>query len=181
MTGRPIEPDDPVGSALAVMPADLAGLSDEAIQSFTTDRDDLLGRTPPESLLPDSEEAFYARDPFSADYADFLKDRGGPRAGGPRIDAGLRADLLARPHLMTHPEEAAHRGAAAVWRSLRAQLHNEAQGVLDRSDPAELEMLRREMDTRKRVAEGVTRGLDAVIRRVEQRLREVDGPSGQGA
>lgn len=146
------------------------------IGDFTAGRDDLLSAAVPATLLPDSEEAFYARDPFSADYADFLKDKAEMRREkAPRVDTGLRADLLAHPHLMAKPEESTHRGAAAVWRSLRDQLKNESLAILDRSDPEELLMLQRELRARQMVLDSVAKGVEGLLKRVEQRLAE--GPA----
>lgn len=175
--------DDAVSAAaVAPSPADITGLSDAAIESFSQDRDELLGRLPPESLLPGSEEAFYARDPFSADYADFLKEKGEMRrAKAVSFDEELRASLLARPQLMEKPEESAHRGAAAVWRSLRGQLHNEGLELLDTSNIEELEMLQRDLKTRKMVLDSVTKGVDGLLKRVEQRIGEVRAESGHKA
>lgn len=147
------------------------------VGEFTSGRDDLLSSAVPATLLPDSEEAFYARDPFSADYADFLKDKAEMREQkAPRVDAELRADLLAKPYLMARPEESTLRGAAAVWRSLRDQLKNESLAILDRSDPEELLMLQRELRARQMVLASVTKGVDGLIKRVEQRLDET-GPA----
>lgn len=147
------------------------------IGDFTSGRDDLLSAAVPATLLPDSEEAFYARDPFSADYADFLKDKADMRRDkAPRVDAELRADLLVKPHLMAKPEESTHRGAAAVWRSLRDQLKNESLAILDRSDPEELLMLQRELRARQMVLESVSKGVDGLLKRVEQRLTDLPLP-----
>lgn len=147
------------------------------IGDFTAGRDDLLSAAVPATLLPDSEEAFYARDPFSADYADFLKDKADlRREKTARVDLELRADLLAKPHLMAKPEESTHRGAAAVWRSLRDQIKNESLGILDRSDPEELLLLQRELRTRQMVLESVAKGVDGLLKRVEQRLAEGPAP-----
>lgn len=148
------------------------------IGDFTSGRDDLLSAAVPATLLPDSEEAFYARDPFSADYADFLKDKADlRREKAPRVDAELRADLLVKPHLMAKPEESTHRGAAAVWRSLRDQLKNESLAILDRSEPEELLLLQRELRARQMVLESVAKGVEGLIKRVEQRLAEAPLPA----
>lgn len=150
------------------------------VGEFTSGRDDVLSAAVPETLLPDNEEAFYARDPFSADYADFLKSKAEmQRERTPRVDAELRADLLAKPYLMAKPEESALRGAAAVWRSLRDQLKGESLAILDRSDPEELLMLQRELRARQMVLESVAKGVDGLIKRVEQRL-DKDGPAPAG-
>lgn len=151
-----------------------------AVAEFSAGRDSLLEGAVPPTLLPDSEEAFYARDPFSADYADFLKGKADIRwAKEAAVDQEMRADLLERPHLMERPEESTHRGAAAVWRSLKDQLKNESLTILDRSDPEELLMLQRELQARKMVVDSVAKGVEGLLKRVEQRLgelsRSVDG------
>ncbi len=165
--------DMPLGTTGAVgVSVDIA---DAAVAEFSSGRDALLEGSVPATLLPDSEEAFYARDPFSADYADFLKEKGQLRRDkAARVDEDLRADLLARPFLMERPEESTHRGAAAVWRSLRDQLKNESLAILDGSDPQELLMLQRELQARKMVLESVGKGIDGLLKRVEQRLDDTD-------
>ena len=167
--------DMPLGTTGAVgVSVDIA---DAAVAEFSSGRDALLEGSVPATLLPDSEEAFYARDPFSADYADFLKEKGQLRRDkAARVDEDLRADLLARPVLMERPEESTHRGAAAVWRSLRDQLKNESLAILDGSDPQELLMLQRELQARKMVLESVGKGIDGLLKRVEQRLDDTDAP-----
>ncbi len=144
-------------------------LDPSAIATFSSDRDGVLGSASPESLLPETEEAFYARDPFSADYAEMLRERGESR-GPRRVNAELRADLLERPWLMERPEEGGHRGAAAVWRSLRAQLHQTGLDLPDSSDAEELRLLQRELETHRMVIESVTKGLDGLLKRIAQRL-----------
>ena len=150
-------------------------ISNAAVLGFGSERDSLLDGQVPPTNLPDTEEAFYARDPFSADYADFLKYKRDIREeeAQPRVDEGLRADLLRRPHLMERPEESTHRGAAAVWRSLKDQLKNESLEILDRSDPEELQMLRRELSARQMVLASVGKGIEGLIKRVDQRLAEL--------
>lgn len=146
------------------------------IGEFTSGRDDLLSGAVPESLLPDNEEAFHARDPFSADYVDLLRNKADMRhETTTRVDSELRTDLLAKPYLMATPEESTLRGAAAVWRSLRDQIKNESLAILDRSDPEELLLLKRELRARQMVLESVAKGVDGLIKRVEQRL-DKDGP-----
>lgn len=155
----------------AVQDVDIA---QAAVAEFSSGRDVLLEGAIPPTLLPDSEEAFYARDPFSADYADFLKTKADiRRTNDAPVDAEMRADLLARPHLMERPEESTHRGASAVWRSLKDQLKNESLTILDRSDPEELQMLLRELRVRKMVVDSVAKGVDGLLTRVEQRLGEL--------
>lgn len=124
-------------------------------------------------ILPEDEEAFYARDPFSADYADFLKYKGDARRAEKRarIDEGLRASLLEKPMLMDKPEEAAHRGAAAVWRSLKDQLHQELEKLIDVSDETELDALERDIASRRTLVAAVSRGLDMLLERVRQRRK----------
>lgn len=149
-------------------------IAQAAVAEFSSGRDALLEGAVPPTLLPDSEEAFYARDPFSADYADFLKTKADIRwAKEAPVNAEMRADLLARPHLMERPEESTHRGASAVWRSLKDQLKNESLTILDRSDPEELQMLLRELRVRKMVVDSVAKGVDGLLKRVEQRLGEL--------
>jgi hypothetical protein len=169
----------PAGSAPDIPDMPFAGVQDidiaqAAVAEFSSGRDSLLDGAVPPTLLPDSEEAFYARDPFSADYADFLKGKADIRwAKEAAVDQEMRADLLARPHLMERPEESTHRGAAAVWRSLKDQLKNESLTILDRSDPEELLMLQRELQARKLVVDSVAKGVEGLLKRVEQRLGEL--------
>jgi hypothetical protein len=148
-------------------------LDPSAIATFSSDRDGILGAASSESLLPETEEAFYARDPFSADYVDVLHDRSEAR-GPRRVNEALRADLLERPWLMERPEEGGHRGAAAVWRSLRAQLHQTGLDLPDSSDAEELRLLQRELETHRMVIESVTKGLDGLLKRIAQRLEVLD-------
>lgn len=172
--GPPTDTTMPTPAQSDIQGVDMDLTHGGGIGEFTSGRDDVLSAAVPETLLPDSEEAFYARDPFSADYADFLKNKADMRQDkAPRVDTELRADLLAKPHLMAKPEESALRGAAAVWRSLRDQLKNESLEILDRSDPEELLMLQRELRARQMVLESVTKGVDGLIKRVDQRLDEV--------
>ena len=167
----------PTPAQAQVVGVDLDITRGGGIGEFTDSRDDILSSAMPETLLPDSEEAFYARDPFSADYADFLKSKAEIRQEkASRVDEDLRANLLEKPFLMAKPEESTLRGAAAVWRSLRDQLKNESLQILDRSDPEELLMLQRELRARQMVLESVTKGVDGLIKRVEQRLSE-GGPA----
>lgn len=148
-------------------------IAQASIADFSAERDDFLEQVMPPNAMPEDEEAFYARDPFSADYADFLKGKGDLRRTL-RVNGDLREDLLARPHLMHTPEEAAHRGAAAVWRSLRDQLHNESLAVMDGSDREELLMLQRDLEARKAVVDSVGKGLEGLLKRLKQRLTEVE-------
>jgi hypothetical protein len=164
-------PEIPDMPFAAVQDVDIA---QAAVAEFSSGRDSLLEGAVPPTLVRDSEEAFYARDPFSADYADFLKGRAEiTRAREARVDKEMRANLLARPHLMERPEESTSRGAAAVWRSLKDQLANESLTILDRSDPEELLMLQRELQARKMVLDSITKGVDGLLKRVEQRLGEL--------
>lgn len=171
-------PEIPDMPFAAVQDVDIA---QAAVAEFSSGRDSLLDGAVPPTLLPDSEEAFYARDPFSADYADFLKGRAEiTRAKETRVDKELRADLLACPHLMERPEESTNRGAAAVWRSLKDQLANEGMNILDRSEPEELLMLQRELQARRMVLDAVTKGVEGLLKRVDQRLGELSRPTGGG-
>lgn len=168
------------GPALGAPLLSVPGLEAAGIAGFTADRDSYLAQALPEGVafsgvLPESEEAFYARDPFSADYADFLKSKGAARRTErkARVDEGLRASLLERPFLMDKPEETAHRGAAAVWRSLKDQLKQESQKIIDDSDPAELQALESELASRQALVIAVGKGIDMLLKRLRQRLHEV--------
>jgi hypothetical protein len=168
-------PDMPFG---AVKDIDIA---QAAVAEFSAGRDSLLEGAVPPTLVRDSEEAFYARDPFSADYVDFLRDKAEiGRTRETRVDAELRADLLARPYLMERPEESTNRGAAAVWRSLKGQLANEGLSILDGSDPEELLMLQRDLQARKMVLDSVAKGVDGLLKRVEQRLGDLSRTTDAG-
>lgn len=159
-------------------PAQIAIESSAAavVAGFTAERDDLIGQLPQQSAMPASEEAFYSRDPFSADYTDFVKEKGRlKRQARARVDGELRADLLAKPYLMEVPDEAAHRGAGAVWRSLRDQLHNESLGVIDGSDIEEIKLLERELKARKLIVAAVSTGIDDLLKRVGHRLNDLEG------
>lgn len=171
----------PPPSQAEIQGMDMDLTNGSGIGEFTASRDDILSAAVPESLLPDSEDSFYARDPFSADYADFLKGNAEAwRENAASVDNELRANLLAKPYMMTKPEESTLRGAAAVWRSLRDQLKNESLAILDRSDPAELLMLQRELRTRKMLLDSVSKGVTGLLSRVEQRL-EAGSPTSAGA
>ena len=167
------------GPALSSPLLSLPGLEGAGVAGFTADRDSYLSQALPEGVdvsgvLPESEEAFYARDPFSADYADFLKSKGAARRSGrkARVDEGLRASLLERPYLMEKPEEAAHRGAAAVWRSLKDQLKQESQKIIDGSDASDLQALESELASRQALVTAVGRGIEMLLKRLRQRLNE---------
>jgi hypothetical protein len=146
-------------------------LDASTVATFASERDEILGVAPEASLLPETEEAFYARDPFSADYGDMLHDRKDLRLT--RVNQTLREDLLEKPYLMERPEEGATRGAAAVWRSLRAQLHGTSVDLPDGSDPEELRLLKRELEAHRMVVESLTKGLDGLVKRIGQRLDEL--------
>jgi hypothetical protein len=162
----------------AVQDVDIA---QAAVAEFSSGRDSLLQGAVPPTLVRDGEEAFYARDPFSADYVDFLRGKAEiSRARVTQVDTELRADLLARPYLMERPEESTNRGAAAVWRSLKGQLANEGQTILDGSDTEELLMLQRELQARKMVLDAVAKGVEGLLKRVEQRLGELSRTTGGG-
>ena len=167
------------GPALSSPLLSLPGLEGAGVAGFTADRDSYLSQALPagvdtSGVLPESEEAFYARDPFSADYADFLKSKGAARRSGrkARVDEGLRASLLERPYLMEKPEEAAHRGAAAVWRSLKDQLKQESQKIIDGSDASDLQALESELASRQALVTAVGRGIEMLLKRLRQRLNE---------
>lgn len=147
-------------------------LDSSTVATFASERDEILGVAPEASLLPETEEAFYARDPFSADYGDMLHDRKDLRLTR-KVDHRLREDLLEKPFLMERPEEAGTRGAAAVWRSLRAQLHGSSVDLPDGSDPEELRLLRRELEAHRMVVQSLTKGLDGLVKRIGQRLDEL--------
>ena len=172
------------GPTLASPLLSLPGLEAAGIAGFTADRDSYLSQALPEGVdtsgvLPESEESFYARDPFSADYADFLKSRSAARRSGrkARVDEGLRASLLERPYLMEKPEAAVHRGAAAVWRSLKDQLKQESQKIIDDSDAAELQTLESELASRRALVMAVGKGIDMLLKRLRQRLNEGPAPA----
>ena len=181
-------PENPLNGPMSVAAPLLSvpGLEGAGVAGFTADRDSYLSQALPDGVefsgvLPETEEAFYARDPFSADYADFLKSRGIARRTErkARVDEGLRASLLERPYLMEKPEEAAHRGAAAVWRSLKDQLKQESHKIIDDSDPSELQALESELASRQALVLAVSRGIEMLLKRLRQRLH--DAPAAAAA
>ena len=46
--------------------------------------------------------------------------------------------------------------------------------ILDASDPREIEALKRELETRKELVESIAKGLGDMLKRVKQRLDELD-------
>lgn len=172
----PLGPEAQAAAGLA--PVSATTLAEGAMSSFAASRDELMAGVPTESLLPGSEEAFHARDPFSADYAEFLRGTADRReVQAPRVDTGLRTDLLAHPYLLARPEEAAQRGAAAVWRSLRNQLLQDPTALPDSSTREELQQLRRDIGAQKLLVDSVARGIDMQLRRIDQRLAEFADPA----
>ena len=167
---KPGKPGERVDALLlGSPPAPFEDLDPVSVAAFASERDEILEGASPDSLLPETEEAFYARDPFSADYLELLQERRELRPAR-TVDQRLRQDLLERPHLMERPEEGAHRGAAAVWRSLRGQLHQSEDDLLDSSDPQELLLLQREVEARRMVVDSVNRGLEMLLKRIKQRI-----------
>ena len=183
-------PENPLNGPMSVAAPLLSvpGLEGAGVAGFTADRDSYLSQSLPDGVafsgvLPESEEAFYARDPFSADYADFLKSKGAARRTErrARVDEGLRASLLERPFLMEKPEEAAHRGATAVWRSLKDQLKQESHKIIDDSDASELQALESELASRQALVSAVGKGIDMLLKRLRQRLHDAPAPTAAAA
>lgn len=155
--------------------ASLQSLENATLTAFAADRDEMLEDMVPDAALPADKDEFYHRDPFSADYVDFVHEREGARTdGGAKVDRKLRDDMLAQPHLLQKPEESANRGAAAVWRSLRDQLHEESLEMIDTSDREELLILKGDLMTRKALVDSVGEGLTNLIKRLDQRLAAED-------
>jgi hypothetical protein len=181
-TGRAIdyETDLPIGARYPLASeVDLGKAEHVGVAGISEDDEAHLDTMVPEGvqmtgILPETVDAFYARDPFSADYVDFLKYKGQARRAErqTKIDLGLRASLLEQPLIMEKPEEAAFRGSAAVWRSLRDQLRMESDKLIDESDPFELDALERDLNARKAIVGAVGRGLDMLLKRVQQRKSE---------
>lgn len=145
--------------------------ADARVLMYAAERDSLLGEPLAETTLPESEDEFAARDPFSSDYLEFQKANLEQRRFEQRkVDGQLRADLLARPHLMKEPGESGTRGAAAVWRSLRDILRQESATLMDSSRLDELLDLKRELEGRKGIVEAVATGLDKQLQRLDQRI-----------
>ena len=121
--------------------------------------------------LPQTEDEFYDRDPFSADYVLFRRSQSAvAREKRARVNENMRKDMLEHPHLLDNPAEASNRGAAAIWRSLRDLLRNESKELIDTSSLEELMLLKRDLETRKAVVEAVNTGLEHQLKRLEQRL-----------
>jgi len=176
----PVKPPDQAesspeheGAAQSAGPAAVVDLTLDSVNTFADGHGALADL--PDSVLAEDENAFASRDPFSADYADLIGETADDRQAA-RVDEQLRADLLERPHLFTKPEENAHRGGAAVWRSLRDQLHGETLARLDGSERSELLALKRELETRRIIVEAVATGIGELIARLEQRLEGMDQP-----
>lgn len=156
-------------------PRDNDRLAEATEAMFAFEREMVLDGVTPEYSLPQSEDEFYARDPFSADYVLFRHEQSQKRQEKrARVNVQLRADLLERPHLMEKPGEAGSRGAAAVWRSLRDLLRNQTEALIDSSSLDELMMLKRELETRKAIVEAVNTGLEHQLTRLEKRLSVYD-------
>ncbi len=155
--------------------ASLQALENATLTAFAADRDALIDDMVPAAALPADRDEFYHRDPFSGDYVDYVNAREGSRTdGGAKVARKLREDLLSKPHLLPKPEEGANRGAAAVWRSLRDQLHQESLGMIDSSDREELLILKGDLMTRKALVDSVGEGLTNLIKRLDQRLAAFD-------
>ncbi|MHC0053382.1 hypothetical protein [Actibacterium sp. D379-3] len=167
--------DESSSDASAFRTMQMPDLTETAVTSFASDRDALLGEDIPDPALPQTEEEYISRDPFSADYVDFRLHEAEAKQGDiHRVNAKLRADLLAAPHLMEKPAESGNRGAAAVWRSLRDILREESHEIIDNSGLEELLMLKRELEARKAVVEAVNAGIGNQLKRLEQRLTAFD-------
>ncbi len=151
----------------------LTHLENATLVAFAADRDSFLTEELPESLLPQGEEEFMSRDLFSADYVEFLYAKRDVNETVRGVNRGLRESLLEKPHLMEKPEEGAHRGAAAVWRSLRDQLHEESLQKIDSSERDELLLMRSELELRRAVVESVAKGLGALLKRLDDRLAAI--------
>lgn len=155
--------------------ADMPDLAESALNMFAAERDLLLTGDLPDSALPQSEEEYVSRDPFSADYVEFrLSETRHRNEKQAKVNTKVRADLLEQPHLLEKPAESGSRGAAAIWRSLRDMLREESHTVMDNSGLQELLMLKRELETRKRIVEAVNEGLANQLKRLEQRLSVYD-------
>ena len=143
----------------------------ESLDDILSDSDLFLDEAMIRDPMPDARDEIAARDPFSADYMEFLKDKAARNRVDPRrVDSELRANLLEKPYLTERPEEAGLRGAAAVWRSLRDQIREESLNLMDASGREELLLLQRELSARKAIVATVDKGLDILLNRLEQRL-----------
>lgn len=125
-----------------------------------------------ENGVPLGMQELVNRDPFTAEYVQFRLDQArGRRENAQSVDTQKRADLLTNPHLMEKPAEVGNRGAVAVWRSLRDLLREESTTLMDTSNVHELQMLRRELFSRKTLIEAVTMGLDMQLKRLDERIK----------
>lgn len=142
-----------------------------SLDDVLSERDQILDDALLSGPLQETEEEIGSRDPFAADYLEFLRGKAVRQRKDPRrVDAELRANLLEKPYLTERPEEAGLRGAAAVWRSLRDQIREESLNMLDTSKRDELLMLQRELKARKSIVESVDHGLGLLLQRLKQRL-----------
>ena len=158
-------------SDTAPQAADKDQVADAAEALLAFEQDILFEGEAPDDGLPQSEDEFFARDPFSADYVMFRRGQAElRRVKRARVNEQLRSDMLERPHLMEKPAEAGNRGAAAVWRSLRDLLRSETETLIDSSSLEELMLLKRELEARKAIVEAVNAGLLQQLKRLEQRL-----------
>lgn len=150
----------------------LVQLENASLDMFSSERDEMLPVDMDAVPVIVDKDDFISRDPFSADYVDFAMGRKALKKDGGAAAARrkLRDDLLSRPHLMPKPEEAAHRGSAAVWRSLRDQLKEISLGQIDSSGPEELQLLRNDLMARKQIVDSVAEGLTKLIERLDNRL-----------
>ncbi len=122
--------------------------------------------------LPLSMQELAARDPFTEEYIQFRSGQAKKRREREQeVDVNIRADLLKNPHFMEKPAESGNRGAVAAWRSLRDQLKGESTALMDSSGLADLQMLRRELFTRRTLIEAVKMGLDMQLKRLDDRIK----------
>ncbi len=150
-----------------------------SLDDVLSERDLFLDEALVRDPMPDSRDEIAARDPFSADYMEFLREKALRNRVDPReVDTELRANLLEKPYLTERPEEAGLRGAAAVWRSLRDQIHEESLNLIDTSGRHELLILQRELIARKTIVETVDKGLGMLLDRLRQRLEELPPDNG---
>lgn len=145
----------------------------DGISNFRDEWDNFLPSELAESGVPLNREEFSLRDPFSEDYSNFRQEQSDNKRANESVDDDIRADLLEKPFLMKNPVEEGARGAAAVWRSLRDQLHEETLLLIDSSGETELQMLRRELLAQKAIVEAVSLGLKAQLDRLDSTLSAI--------
>ena len=156
-------------------------LDEATLTFFASDRDSFLTEDLPQSFLPQGEEEFMSRDVFSADYVEFLYAKRDVNESVRGVNAALRESLLEKPHLMEKPEEGAHRGAAAVWRSLKDHLHNETLDRVDSSGREELVQIRNELELRRAVVRALDQRMGDLLKRLDDRMSALEGqePAGE--